>query len=233
MDDDKDNDATDPKLIGSYMRSEALDDGVLVDVTEMAREAGFVIPVARTRAAWDLCVALSPAAERGADAGTCSGCSAGPLGAAAAAPTSRSSCSASPRLYAPRASRSEASWAPVTTDSPSSQSCCPTRVRPSASCLRDELVPVARRAGVRVVNRSTWTAILGIRGATSGQTRRGSCRSTIRCQSGSSNATIALSAIDPPRKSAIASRTTATGGAGAVRPRRSTPQPRPSRQSQR
>ena len=64
MDDDKDNDATDPKLIGSYMRSEALDDGVLVDVTEMAREAGFVIPVARTRAAWDLCVALSPAAQR-------------------------------------------------------------------------------------------------------------------------------------------------------------------------
>jgi uncharacterized protein DUF6573 len=64
MDDDKESDATDPKLISSYMRSEALDDGVLVDVTDMAREAGFVIPVALTRAAWDLCVALSPAAER-------------------------------------------------------------------------------------------------------------------------------------------------------------------------
>ena len=64
MDDDKDNDATDPKLISSYTRSEALADGVLVDVTETAREAGFVIPVALTRAAWDLCVALSPAAER-------------------------------------------------------------------------------------------------------------------------------------------------------------------------
>ena len=64
MDDDKDNDATDPKLISSYTRSEALDDGVLVDVTETAREAGFVIPVALTRAVWDLCVALSPAAER-------------------------------------------------------------------------------------------------------------------------------------------------------------------------
>jgi hypothetical protein len=64
MDDDKDNDATDPELISSYTRSEALADGVLVDVTETAREAGFVIPVALTRAAWDLCVALSPAAER-------------------------------------------------------------------------------------------------------------------------------------------------------------------------
>jgi hypothetical protein len=64
MDDDKDNDATDPKLISSYTRLEALADGVLVDVTETAREAGFVLPVALTRAAWDLCVALSPAAER-------------------------------------------------------------------------------------------------------------------------------------------------------------------------
>jgi hypothetical protein len=55
MDNDKDNDATDPKLISSYARSEseALADGVLVDVTETAREAGFVIPVALTRAAWD------------------------------------------------------------------------------------------------------------------------------------------------------------------------------------
>ena len=48
MDDDRDNDATEPKLISSYTRSEALADGVLVDVTETAREAGFVIPVALT-----------------------------------------------------------------------------------------------------------------------------------------------------------------------------------------
>ena len=64
MDDDKDNDATDPKLISSYTRAEALADGVLVDVSETAREAGFVLPVALTRAAWDACVALSPAAKR-------------------------------------------------------------------------------------------------------------------------------------------------------------------------
>jgi hypothetical protein len=64
MDDDKDSDATDPKLISSNTRSEALADGVLVDVTETAREAGFLLPVGLTRAVWDLCVALSPAAER-------------------------------------------------------------------------------------------------------------------------------------------------------------------------
>jgi len=62
--DDKDSDTTDPKLISSYLRSDALADGVLVDVTETAREAGFLLPVALTRAAWDLCMALSPAAER-------------------------------------------------------------------------------------------------------------------------------------------------------------------------
>jgi hypothetical protein len=37
--DDKDNDATEPKLISIYMRSDALADGVLVDVSETAREA--------------------------------------------------------------------------------------------------------------------------------------------------------------------------------------------------
>ncbi len=64
MDDDKGNDATDPNLINTYTRSEALADGVLVDVTETGREAGFVLPVALTRAAWQMCVALSPAAGR-------------------------------------------------------------------------------------------------------------------------------------------------------------------------
>jgi hypothetical protein len=64
MDDHKDNDATDPELIGTYRRADALEDGELVDVTEAAREAGFLLPVALTRSAWALCVALSPAAER-------------------------------------------------------------------------------------------------------------------------------------------------------------------------
>jgi hypothetical protein len=52
------------EIISSYTRTEALEDGALVDVTTTAREAGFRYPVALTRAAWDHCVALSEAAER-------------------------------------------------------------------------------------------------------------------------------------------------------------------------
>lgn len=39
-------------LIYSYTRGEALADGVLVDVTETAREAGFKYPVAVSAAVW-------------------------------------------------------------------------------------------------------------------------------------------------------------------------------------
>lgn len=38
------------EVIYSYTRSQAIDDGVLIDVSEMAREAGFKIPVAITAA---------------------------------------------------------------------------------------------------------------------------------------------------------------------------------------
>lgn len=38
--------------IHAYSREQALDDGTLVDVTSAAREAGFKLPVALTRAAW-------------------------------------------------------------------------------------------------------------------------------------------------------------------------------------
>ena len=64
MDDKTETDATDPDLISAYSRSDALADGLLVDVTETAREAGFLYPVALTRAAWELCIALSPPAKR-------------------------------------------------------------------------------------------------------------------------------------------------------------------------
>jgi hypothetical protein len=47
-------------LIHSYSRSDAIRDGVLVDVTEQARETGFKIPVALTRAVWDEHVKVSP-----------------------------------------------------------------------------------------------------------------------------------------------------------------------------
>ena len=44
------------EVIYSYTRAQALADGILVDVSETAREAGFKFPVALTRAVWDDCV---------------------------------------------------------------------------------------------------------------------------------------------------------------------------------
>lgn len=48
-------------LIYAYTRAQAIADGVLVDVSEVAGEAGFRIPVAVTAAAWADCVAWSDA----------------------------------------------------------------------------------------------------------------------------------------------------------------------------
>lgn len=45
--------------IHTYTREQAIDDGMLVDVTETAAEAGFRIPVAITCAAWADCVEWS------------------------------------------------------------------------------------------------------------------------------------------------------------------------------
>lgn len=46
-------------VIFSYTRAQAITDGVLVDVTETAKEAGFRWPVAITRTAWEDCVTWS------------------------------------------------------------------------------------------------------------------------------------------------------------------------------
>src|SRR5947209_12200809 len=43
-------------LISSYSRAQAIADGVLIDVSATAREAGFRWPVALTRAVWERCV---------------------------------------------------------------------------------------------------------------------------------------------------------------------------------
>jgi hypothetical protein len=40
-------------LVDVYTRQQAIEDGVLVDVSETAREAGIKYPVAVTRAVWD------------------------------------------------------------------------------------------------------------------------------------------------------------------------------------
>ena len=44
--------------IFAYTRAQAIEDGILVDVSETAREAGFRIPVAVTRTVWDRLIAV-------------------------------------------------------------------------------------------------------------------------------------------------------------------------------
>lgn len=48
---------TNHDVIHTYTRDDAIQDGVLVDVSQSAREAGFRIPVAMTARAWSECVA--------------------------------------------------------------------------------------------------------------------------------------------------------------------------------
>lgn len=48
-------------VIFRYCRAQAIADGVLVDVTAMAKEAGFQWPVAVTHAVWEDSVAWTPA----------------------------------------------------------------------------------------------------------------------------------------------------------------------------
>jgi hypothetical protein len=43
------------EVIYAYTRAQAIEDGVLVDVTEQARQSGWRYPVAVTRAVWDDC----------------------------------------------------------------------------------------------------------------------------------------------------------------------------------
>ena len=50
--------------ISAYSRAQAIEDGILVDVSDTAREAGFNIPVAVTRTVWNRIVAL-PEGYRG------------------------------------------------------------------------------------------------------------------------------------------------------------------------
>jgi hypothetical protein len=45
-------------VIFQYTRAQAIEDGVLVDASEMAREAGIRYPVALTQAVWAECVAV-------------------------------------------------------------------------------------------------------------------------------------------------------------------------------
>lgn len=54
-------------VVSRYTRAQAMADGVLVDVSEVGREAGFKLPLALTQAAWNECVAWTEPDEcRGA-----------------------------------------------------------------------------------------------------------------------------------------------------------------------
>mgnify|MGYP001274318246 CR=1 FL=1 len=48
------------EIIHSYSRKQAIEDGVLVDVSDMSREAGFRFPVAVTRTVWDTILTPNP-----------------------------------------------------------------------------------------------------------------------------------------------------------------------------
>jgi hypothetical protein len=51
-------------VIITYTRAQAIQDGVLMDVRETAREMGIKIPVAVTHSAWARYVLLTPAAQQ-------------------------------------------------------------------------------------------------------------------------------------------------------------------------
>jgi hypothetical protein len=59
----------DADRIYRYSRADAIADGVLVDVTATAREAGIRYPTAVTEAVWDFCVAVPPGVECQDEAG--------------------------------------------------------------------------------------------------------------------------------------------------------------------
>jgi hypothetical protein len=50
----------DAEIVSRYTRADAIRDGVLIDVTATAREAGIKFPVALTAAAWAKCVVVPP-----------------------------------------------------------------------------------------------------------------------------------------------------------------------------
>src|SRR5687767_11318338 len=64
----EDSEGTDPfedaPIIHRYSREDAIRDGTLVDLTEYAKEVGFVIPVACTAAVWHGCVVPEPGLQQ-------------------------------------------------------------------------------------------------------------------------------------------------------------------------
>jgi hypothetical protein len=57
------------EVIHSYSRADAIRDGVLIDVSAVAREAGIRFPVALTSAVWARCVTVPPGVKCQDEAG--------------------------------------------------------------------------------------------------------------------------------------------------------------------
>ena len=55
--------------VPSYTRAWAIEDGVVEDVSDAAKAAGFAVPVSLTRDVWDACVKASKEAPRPDEAG--------------------------------------------------------------------------------------------------------------------------------------------------------------------
>ena len=51
------------EVIHAYSRAQAIEDGVLIDVTETAKEAGFSVPVVVTSHVWSECVRVPEGCE--------------------------------------------------------------------------------------------------------------------------------------------------------------------------
>lgn len=47
-------------IIYAYTRTQAIEDGVLIDVTETAKEIGIALPTAVTIGVWESCIAYQP-----------------------------------------------------------------------------------------------------------------------------------------------------------------------------
>ena len=57
------------EIISKYTRAQAIEDGVLIDVSTVAKEAGFLFPVAVSAGVWARCIEVPPGVECQDEAG--------------------------------------------------------------------------------------------------------------------------------------------------------------------
>ena len=131
------NNSTFGDVIYQYTRAQAIEDGILIDVTETAREAGITFPTAVTAAVWERCVTVPEKAPWPGRDGPAVGCADAAAVHAIAEPRRQPSQlhRGSPeRRTTPPAG---ATQSPLRTGrlraSRSSRSCSPKKIRPQAA----------------------------------------------------------------------------------------------------